>query len=75
LQNPFKNYLDIAFTQAASKSIDVNLTDITGKTVIRYKAASGTKQLRIPVQHLSGGTYILNVRIGKRVFVEKLVKK
>jgi hypothetical protein len=75
LQNPFANHIDIAFAQAASEEIDISMLDITGKTVLEYKNAAGVKQLRIPVNQLTSGTYILNVRVGKQRFVEKLVKK
>lgn len=67
--------LNINATQAAEATLQV--IDITGKTVMmrNQNLNAGMNQVNLDVQNLSTGIYSVNVRMGKEMFTQKLIKK
>ena len=56
--------------------INVTVQDITGKIVIRFRAASTNRRLEIPVTQLRKGTYIVQILImNEMVMNQKFIKQ
>lgn len=75
--NPFKNTINLLFTQPPSSIIKIELLDISGKTVYTInKIAANSNNVEFTVMdNLSAGNYILKVTTADEQFVKKLVKQ
>ncbi|MBO9727447.1 MAG: T9SS type A sorting domain-containing protein [Chitinophaga sp.] len=80
--NPASNYLNIQLTDAgatASKTATVNtdgvaiLYDMNYREVKRMKLLAGTQQIRMDLQNVWEGTYILQIIIGKEKSTKTVV--
>ena len=56
--------------------INVLISDVTGKIVIRFRQASNNKQLRIAVSNLKAGLYFIKIDVlNQRQLNEKFIKQ
>ena len=76
--NPVHDMLNLAYNgkNIIRGVINVVIQDGTGKVVVRFRAASGNKQLHIPVSNLHSGFYFIKINVVNEVQMnEKFVKE
>lgn len=71
--NPAHNYIQIVFAKNITDKIDAQLSDITGKQVLRYLLTNPNNQINIPITSLKNGTYILKLFVNNTTYVQKVV--
>ena len=74
--NPFTNNFQVNFSLPAGETISYELTDITGKLIMKKQIAvpSGNTSLTIDGKNLSAGAYMLNVKGENISLAKKLIK-
>ena len=56
--------------------INVVIQDAAGKAVVKFRAASRNKQLRIPVNNLHAGFYFIKINVVNEIQMnEKFIKR
>ncbi len=56
--------------------INVIISDVTGKIVIRFRQASNNKQVHIPVSNLKAGLYFIKIDVlNERQMNEKFIRQ
>ena len=56
--------------------INIFISDATGKSIVKFRAASNNKDLQVPVNTLSAGEYALSIIVSNQVlFTDKFVKQ
>ncbi len=71
--NPAKSSATLQIS-GANEGVTVNLTDVTGKVLWQSQHTQET-QLKIPVDKLAAGVYIVSVNNGKEIRTLKLIKE
>ena len=73
--NPASDYYSIRFHATEETAVSYWITDLSGKTIKQHtwRSGVGENQLTIPVNELSNGLYLVQVRAGKTVLTEKMV--
>jgi hypothetical protein len=61
--NPAYDELHIVFSENTAQQMVLNITDISGKTVLQQSIAKGASEISISVNALSNGLYFLNSSI------------
>jgi len=61
--NPAYDELHIVFSENTAQQMVLNITDISGKTVLQQSIAKGASEISISVHALSNGLYFLNSSI------------
>ena len=76
--NTVSDILNISFRRPEKIMgvINVIISDVTGKVVIRFRQASNNKQLHIPVNNLKSGLYFIRIDVlNEHQLNEKFVKQ
>jgi hypothetical protein len=76
--NPANSSLNIEYTLARNESIEVYLTDVTGRTVNNLYSgtqADGDHSIVTDLAGLTGGVYFVNFRTAEGTVVRKVVKQ
>jgi hypothetical protein len=76
--NPFGNDLRIAFSLSKNAKMDITLVDMNGKLVkkvINEKLEKGDYVYDVNTASVIAGNYVLQVKVGKNVYSNKLIKK
>ncbi len=76
--NPVDDMLNLSYfrNEKIRGVINVIISDITGKIVIRFRQASNNKQLHIPVSNLRAGLYFIKINVLNEIQMnEKFVKQ
>lgn len=76
--NPVNDILNLTYKRIdpIMGVINVFISDIAGKVVIRFRQASNNKQLRIPVSNLKSGLYFIKIDVlNERQMNEKFIKQ
>jgi hypothetical protein len=76
--NPVHDMLNLAYNgkNIIRGVINVVIQDATGKVVVRFRAASGNKQLHLSVSNLHSGFYFIKINVINEVQMnEKFVKE
>lgn len=74
--NPAKDYAVVGIKLQNSSSVDINITDVTGKVVYTNNAAqveAGSNEIRINTSDFATGTYVVTVSTKEGKLTEKLV--
>lgn len=74
--NPFKTDATVQFSLDKSNELEINVYDITGKTVYAIPSesyAAGNHKVRIDGTNLESGVYYVNVKYNEGVITRKLV--
>ncbi len=71
--NPVHNLLTINYRGSSpiQGSIIVIIQDMNGKIVIRYRCASTTKMIQIPVDNIVRGTYLIQLSVANEVLMSQ----
>lgn len=74
--NPASGFYRVQFTTLADVRLDYIITDLSGRIVLqdRYDCAKGFNTMRIDVNNLKEGTYMISFRTAKSQFAQKLIK-
>jgi hypothetical protein len=78
LSNPVQNNLDIQFGELADGKVQVRLTDITGKLILKWngeQVANSRVRISINDKNLTKGVYILHAVVSGKQYVQKVVVK
>ena len=76
--NPVHDILNLAYkrNERIMGVINVLISDVTGKIVIRFRQASNNKQLHIAVSNLKAGLYFIKIDVlNQRQLNEKFIKQ
>lgn len=76
--NPFENDLRISFSLSKNAKIEINLVDMSGKVikkVINEKMEKGDYIYNVNTTGIVAGNYVLQVKVDKKAYSNKLVKK
>lgn len=76
--NPVSDILNLTYkkTERIMGVINVFISDVSGKIVIRFRQASNNKQLHIPVSNLKAGLYFIKIEVlNERQMNEKFIKQ
>jgi Secretion system C-terminal sorting domain len=76
--NPVKDILTLSFKGDGyiKGVINVQVQNVTGKTVIKFRAASINRNLQIPVSNLPAGFYVVQVTVMNEVMMnQKFIKE
>lgn len=76
--NPVSDWLSLVYKgkDIIKGVINVSVQDATGKTVIKFRAASTNKQLNIPVSNLRAGFYFIRINVLNQIQLSaKFVKQ
>ena len=72
--NHVANDLFIAFNQVPQEEIVVAVFDISGR-YIKQRKFSPLKTISVPMQLLQEGVYVLNIKVGEKTWVKKVIRK
>lgn len=74
--NPFNKQLFMDYLSTEDKTIDIQISDIMGRTVLKFQKQilKGNNVLEIAAENLNTGNYILKMEDGIRVRNYKIVK-
>lgn len=74
--NPFDEHMYITINESLGTSFRLTLTDISGKKIKEIPFNTNANRYRLNTQHLSSGTYILQIfnQKGQLIGTEKIVK-
>ena len=74
--NPFKGNLKVNFATADKGSMQVTVSDLSGKTVYTETATyiQGSNALNLNLDNLTDGIYILKMQMGNTVNTQRIVK-
>lgn len=73
--NPFTNDAWVSFEMLRSERVQINLIDVTGKTVMANdygQMAAGEQEINISAGNLPAGMYFLNVQVGNEQITRKV---
>jgi len=76
--NPFENDLRIAFSLNKEVKVEVNLVDMSGKIVkkiINERIEKGDYSYNVNTAGIVAGNYVLQLKVGKNIYTNKLIKK
>lgn len=75
--NPADNKINIAFNAKQDANLNVSITDISGRAIQQdiYSANSGTNLLKIDIDNVSSGIYLLNIMENNNSLNYKIVVK
>lgn len=73
--NPFSDQVNVSFNATAAGSYTVTVSDMTGKTVFNNagECTEGNNLVLLPLENLSKGLYILQVRTAEAVMTQRIV--
>ena len=72
--NPVNDILNMEFKNMVDHTIQLNLVDLTGKTVLRKEFSQPSNTVRLNLSSVSSGSYMLEVRAAEKRKVFKIVK-
>jgi hypothetical protein len=78
LNNPFDSYIDIRLNKFPGSRIDLQLTDLSGRLLIRSGYSSMNQmQIRMATngKPLSSGIYLLQVNVDNRTYTFRVMKR
>lgn len=76
--NPVHDILNLTYKKSERLMgvINVIISDVTGKIVIRFRQASNNKQVHIPVSNLKAGLYFIKIDVlNERQMNEKFIRQ
>ncbi len=76
--NPFENDLRVTFSLHKDAKVEIDLVDMTGKAVkqiVNEKLEKSDYAFNANTSDIAAGNYILRLKIDKKVYSNKLVKK
>lgn len=76
--NPIHDVLTLNYTgnQVLQGVINVLILDVNGKIVIRFRSASNTKLIQIPVDNIARGSYLVQISVTDEVlFNQRIIKQ
>jgi len=76
--NPFENDLRVAFSLSKNAKVEINLADMSGKTVkqiINGKIEKGDYVYNVNTSGIIAGSYVIQLKVNKNTYSNKLVKK
>ncbi len=76
--NPVNDLLSLSYKKSdkAKGVINVIITDVTSKVVVRFRQASNNMQLHIPVSNLRAGLYFIKINVlNETQMNEKFIKQ
>lgn len=76
--NPFKNEVDIKYMMNMSGKVEICITDILGKEILKVnegKKDAGLHEFHFNHKDLRSGVYIYTIRSGNLTFTGKLIKE
>lgn len=71
--NPFIEYLKIDFSKTTHENISVKIYDVLGKIHIS-KEYLPTDKIKIPIEKLRSGNYLIQIKTGKQTVTQKVCK-
>ena len=75
--NPVSEMVKIAYTSEDEQAVSIQITDMTGKTVLWVPDTdlqTGSNLINVDISSLAPGTYYVSVQTGETVVVKKIVK-
>jgi hypothetical protein len=73
---PAENYLNINFSNSANKYQTIQLLTLTGELVSQSLTINNNIEIKIPVEQLSSGMYLIKMTdIDKRSSYQKFIKQ
>lgn len=77
MPNPAQDAITLTTAALESSTVNLVITDITGKEVLRkeLKVVNGENRWKVEVDHLNTGIYSVSVSNGKTLMREKLIKQ
>jgi hypothetical protein len=76
--NPFENELNVAFSLKKDAKVEINLVDMNGrivKKVINEKLQKGDYIYNANTADVIAGSYVLQLKVDKDTYTNKLIKK
>lgn len=71
--NPSEDYTMISgFGQRMKK---VRMMDISGKPLAEYVFGQGVSEMHLPMSHLPGGSYLVEITTHEKVYMAKIIKR
>lgn len=71
--NPFIKYLKIDFSKTTHETIFIKIYDVLGKIYFSKKYLPNDK-IKIPVEKLRSGNYLIQIKTGKQIVTQKVFK-
>lgn len=74
--NPFYRYLEVAINSKERGDARISVYNISGQKVFEsaYKIELGVNALKLDLNNMPTGAYILNIKIGNKVTYQKIIK-
>lgn len=72
--NPFDESITLSFSNDIEGDINIEVYDLIGRLVFSKKQPA-EQSLQLEFKNLPAATYILKVRVNKRQFIKKIIKK
>lgn len=76
--NPFSDELTTSFSLSSDAKVTIEINDLSGKTVKKIaneKLKSGDYSFKTNTSDMTQGKYTLIIRVGKKVYTAKVIKK
>jgi hypothetical protein len=71
--NPFVDHIVIKFSKKTAQDIYIKIYDVNGKIHYSNKYPA-SKQITVPMNRYSIGTYLINVESGQKIVTKKIIK-
>ncbi len=75
--NPADNQLNISFVVKDNVDLEISLSDISGRTIMQdiYSASQGVNLVKLDINNISRGVYLLNIGDENSSLIYKVVVK
>ena len=75
--NPADNQLNISFIAKENADLEISLSDISGRTIMQdvYSASQGVNVVKLDIDNISRGVYLLNITEGNSSLNYKVIVK
>ncbi|MEO0895982.1 MAG: PKD domain-containing protein [Bacteroidota bacterium] len=75
--NPVSNQLGVEIESTSTDRMEISILDVQGKELMRHDVSVrvGKQLISLPVDNLQKGIFLLQVKQGDKIFLEKFVKE
>lgn len=72
--NPFEDKIEIAFTTPTQTSFSLHLINQLGQNILTQSYPAATQRLSLSTAPIAAGVYVLQIVVGDRIWMNKVVK-
>lgn len=75
--NPFGNNINVRINSTHTQATTIAVLNVAGQTIYQQEQTitTGVQQINMPLNNIAQGVYFIKMRLGKDIFVKKIIKQ